>query len=439
MEAVSTKESITRFHWKIEFVGGLHLLLISLDIGVLSFALPQLVPAWGLGPTQIATIIIASGVGTLIGGIFVGNAADRIGRRYALQLSLILTAIGTALGAISWDYVSLAAFQFLAGLGIGAVAPVTGTFVGEFAPAKYRGRLSVLLELFWIGGSLAATLASIILVPGFGWRGVFIFGAIPLIWVAMQRRFMPESPRYLMSQGRHNEVRLFVEQIRQKYGLSYDHLMQQQPHANKGLLASLGELLSGPLLKRAACTWLLWFVLLYTYYGIFIWWPTLMTASGVGIMRTLEYMLVFTSVQIPGIVVASFLVDVIGRKAVIVPALFICGVAAYMFGNATSPVEILIWGSVVSTTNLAAFGVMVGYTAELFPTRVRGTGAGSASAFGRMGTVIVPAAVALLVSSWSAGFQAVFVMFAIVLLIGALGVGILGEETKGRTLEEIGT
>ena len=435
---MAREETITRFHWKIEFVGGIHLLLAAIDTGVLTFALAQLVGIWHLTPIQIGVIAVASAVGMFIGAIFFGNAADRIGRRSALQLSLLAGTIGTALGAVSWDYVSLAVFQLIAGLGVGNIGSVAGAFIGEFAPAKYRGRLSAFLEMFWVLGGLLATIASLFILPGFGWRLAFVFGALAFVWIAVQKRFVPESPRYLISRGKHDEARQFLSKVKEDYGLDYDHLMHtKHSSANKGLWASFGELWSGPLIRRTVCTWLLWFVLVFTYYGIFIWLPTLLAARGLGIMRTIQYMLVFTGVQVPAILAVAFLVDIIGRKRILVPALLVCSIASYMFGKADSPTDILFWGSIVSLSNIMGWGVMLGYTPELFPTRVRGTGTGAAAAFGRIGSIIVPGAIVMLISSWSTGYEMVFIMFAAILLVGAVSVAILGEETKGRTLEEI--
>ena len=108
-----------------------------------------------------------------------------------------------------------------------------------------------------------------------------------------------------------------------------------------------------------------------------------------------------------------------------------------MFGSADSYLETLILGAIVAGSNIIGWSVMLGYTAELFPTRLRGTGSGWASAFGRVGGILVPGAIALLLGSWGEGYQVVFIMFAIILGAGALLVALLGEETKGRSLEDI--
>lgn len=428
---------LTRFHWKLEIVGGLHLLLASVDIGLLSFIYVLLVPEWHLTPWHIGAIGMANAAGTGLGAMLTGMAADRFGRKGVLRLCLALTGLGTVLGAISWDYLSLAVFQFIAGIGNGGIAPSVGVLIGEFAPARYRGRLSAMTELFWISGWLVAVLGAYLIIPQWGWRAAFVFGGIALIYVAVQGRLVPESPRFLLARGRSVEANAMLDTLRARYGILQDLSAVSASVNNRNILAGLKELWSGPLARRTACTWVLWFVLVFTYFGIFIWTPTLLAAAGYSVMRTFEFSLAFALVQFPAVILAVFCIDWLGRKWLVVPSLFICGVASYFFGSAGSFPEILFWGCLIAASNIIGWAVMLGYTAELFPTHIRGTGSGWASAFGRAGAIIVPAAMAFLMGTWSTGFQLVFIMFAIILIAGALLLAILGEETKGRTLEEI--
>lgn len=428
---------LTRFHWKIEFVGGMHLLLASLDVGLLSFIYTQLVPEWHLTPWQMGSIGIANAVGTGLGAVIAGTAADRLGRKSVMRLCLAATAIGTLVGAISWDYVSLAIFQFVAGMGTAGVAPAVSVLVSEFAPARFRGRLMAITEFFWVSGWFVSVLGAYLIIPIWGWRAAFVFGGIPLIFVAIQSRLVPESPRFLLARGRKEEALRFLEMLRARYGIVQDSPSAPPSTQHRGVLAGLRELWSGHLARRTASTWILWFVLVFSYFGMFIWIPTLLATAGFSVMRTFEFAFVFTLAQFPATLLSVFVIDWVGRKWVIAPTLFICGVAAFFFGRAESFPELLVWGCLVSGSNIIGWSIMPGYTAELFPTRLRGTGTGWASAFGRLGAIIVPGAIALLLGSWASGYQIVFIMFSAVLILGALLIAILGEETKGRTLEEI--
>jgi MFS transporter, putative metabolite:H+ symporter len=146
--------------------------------------------------------------------------------------------------------------------------------------------------------------------------------------------------------------------------------------------------------------------------------------------------LIITLAQIPGYFSAAFLVDRIGRKATLVPYLFGCAIASYLFGQAATSTEIILYGCLISFFNLGAWGVVYTYTPELYPTQLRGTGAGAAAGIGRIGGIVAPWIVAQILSSGS-GQNAVFTQFAIVVVLGAIVVGILGEETRQRSLEEI--
>jgi putative MFS transporter len=180
----------------------------------------------------------------------------------------------------------------------------------------------------------------------------------------------------------------------------------------------------------------------FSYYGLFIWLPTLLVGRGYAEVQSFRFTLLITLAQIPGYFAAAWLVERAGRRATLVPFLVLCAGASWLFGNAGGAGTLLLWGSLVSFFNLGAWGVTYGYTPELYPTRLRGTGTGSAAAFGRIGGILAPLVVGhLLVHSGAAGgdggFAAVFAVFTAVLLMGAVVVAIYGEETRGRTLEQI--
>jgi len=175
----------------------------------------------------------------------------------------------------------------------------------------------------------------------------------------------------------------------------------------------------------------------YSYYGIFTWLPTLLAGRGFPLVQSFQFTLIITLAQIPGYFTAAFLVERVGRKATLVPFMLLCALSSWAFGGSQTPNELILWGSLVSFFNLGAWGVTYGYTPELYPTWLRGTGTGSAAAFGRIGGVLAPLVVGKLMGTWGGGFAAVFVMFAAVLVAGSIGVLALGEETRGRTLEEI--
>ena len=124
------------------------------------------------------------------------------------------------------------------------------------------------------------------------------------------------------------------------------------------------------------------------YYGIFTWLPSLLVKSGHTLLRSFEFMLYMTLAQLPGYYIAAYLVDKIGRKATISSMLAVCAFAAFMFGNATSANDIIMWGCIMSLSNLGAWGITHAYSTEQYPTHARATGVGYAAACGRIGGIL---------------------------------------------------
>jgi MFS transporter, putative metabolite:H+ symporter len=185
--------------------------------------------------------------------------------------------------------------------------------------------------------------------------------------------------------------------------------------------------------------WLLWFSMIYSYYGIFIWLPSLLVASGLGLVRSFAYVLIITAAQVPGYFSAAWLVDRWGRKPTLVAYLAGCVVSSFAFGQAAGAAAVIVWGCLISFFNLGAWGVVYTYTPESYPTALRGTGSGWASGVGRVGGIIAPLVVGWILSRWPGRQDLVFAQFALVVFIGLISVLALGHETKGRSLEDIST
>lgn len=428
---------LSKVHWKIVLVCGLGWLFDAMDAGIISFVLAVLLKKWQLSPTQIGWIGSAGLIGMFVGALLSGTIADRIGRKYLFQATLLLFSIATGLCGLAGGFASLVFLRFLVGFGLGGELPVASTLVTEFAPAKHRGRMLVILESFWAFGWTAAAVISFLIIPRFenGWKFAFLIGFLPAFYVFYLRRSIPESPRYLASKGKIEEAREVVRWMEKECGAEPVEItegpMVQKP---KNTIRSIFE---GRYIRRTLMLWILWFAMVYSYYGIFTWLPSLLVKDGHQVIATFRFVLIITLAQIPGYFSAAVLVDRIGRKWTLVPYLFGCAIAAYLFGNANTGTEIILYGCLISFFNLGAWGVVYTYTPELYPTDRRATGAGMAAAFGRIGGIIAPMVVAWILSNISDGRHFVFVQFAIVIVLGAIAVAVLGEETRQKSLEEI--
>ena len=427
-------------HRKVTLLAGLGWMFDAMDIGLLSFVLVALASEWGLSQAQVGAVISIGLFGMFVGAAASGVLADRYGRRAVLMATLLVYSIATGLTALVWGYGALLVLRFVTGLGLGGELPVASTLVAEVAPTKQRGRMLVLLESFWAYGWILAALIGYLVIPEYGWRVAFLIGALPALYVLVLRRNLPESPRYLLRKGRYAEA----QEAAAGFGVEHDGTEERHdvsPSFGGG--TGLGLLWSAAYARRTAMLWVLWFGMVFSYYGIFTWLPQILaTSAGYGLVRSFEFVLLITLAQIPGYFSAAYLVEKWGRKATLVTYLLGSAAAALAFGLRglgadASGAELVLWGSLVSFFNLGAWGVLYGYTPELYPTAARGSGTGWATGIGRIGGIAGPYLVGLMLGGTSFGPGAVFVVFAVVLLVIALDVLILGEETMGRSLDDI--
>jgi len=425
-----------RFHYKLLLVTGLGWLFDSMDTGLIAFILPVLAKEWGLAPGQMGLIGSIGLIGMALGAVVSGTIADRIGRKKVFTITVLLYSIASAFCALSWNYQSLLVFRFLVGFGLGGELPVAATLVSEYAPSRVRGRFIVLLESFWGLGWIAAACIAYFFIPLYGWRMAFLIGALPALYVCLIRMHMPESVRYLLAHGRLGEARQIVVSLERQLHVPVAPFVSEKETVPVVAKASFRELWKKPFASRTIMLWLVWFGINFSYYGIFMWLPSLVFQQGFTVVKTFEYVLIMTLAQLPGYYCAAWLVDKIGRKYTLSAFLLFSGVASYFFGHASTAAALMMWGSVMSFFNLGAWGVLYTYTPEQYPTAIRALGSGWAAGFGRFGGMAAPMMVGALLAR-SFGFASVFYMFALVFAAVAVIVMSLGVESKQKDLESI--
>ena len=237
-----------------------------------------------------------------------------------------------------------------------------------------------------------------------------------------------------MKKGRLDEAHALVSKIETELGVTPGPKpTAAQLETATSATFSVAKLFSPVYLKRTVCLWLLWFCIVFSYYGIFLWLPTLLVKAGHTMVQSFEFVLWMTVAQIPGYFAAAALVDRLGRKPTMAIFLLGCAVAAYMFGNAKTTSDIYLWGCLMSFFNLGAWGILYTYSPELYPTEARSTGVGWAAGFGRIGGILAPMVVAAMITAPDA-VPMVFIMFTGVLIVAALNMLILGDETKQKAL-----
>ena len=436
------KLPVGSFHYKLLIVTGLGWLFDSMNTGLIAFVLPILAKEWHLTPEQVGWIGSIGLIGMALGAVLAGTLADKFGRKNIFAVTLVLHSLATGLCAVAWNYESLLVFRFLVGIGLGGELPVAATLMTEYAPSKLRGRFIVLLESFWGLGWLVAVCISYLVIPKFGWQTGFIIGAIPALYVFVIRLYVPESIRYLISKNKIDEARNIILTLEKKLSVKSEPFTEELSSVELGsdrnnVPSKFSSLWTPRLFGRTLMLWIAWFGIVYSYYGIFMWLPSIAFSQGFEVVKTFEYVLIVTLAQLPGYCAAAWLVDVIGRRYTLSSFLLMSGVCAYFFGNAATPTELLMWGAAMSFFNLGAWGVIYTYTPELYPTSIRALGSGWAAGFGRIGGMIAPMLVGIFLAN-GVQIKFIFAMFASVFILISLIVIGLGIESKQTALEEIG-
>ncbi|EDX55254.1 major facilitator family transporter [Bacillus cereus W] len=388
---------------KLLGIAGLGWLFDAMDVGMLSFVMVALQKDWGLSTQEMGWIGSINSIGMVVGALVFGILSDKIGRKSVFIITLLLFSIGSGLTALTTTLAMFLVLRFLIGMGLGGELPVASTLVSESVEAHERGKIVVLLESFWAGGWLIAALISYFVIPKYGWEVAMILSAIPALYALYLRWNLPDSPRF------------------------------QKVEKRPSVIENIKSVWSGEYRKATIMLWILWFSVVFSYYGMFLWLPSVMVLKGFSLIKSFQYVLIMTLAQLPGYFTAAWFIERLGRKFVLVTYLIGTACSAYLFGVAESLTVLIVAGMLLSFFNLGAWGALYAYTPEQYPTVIRGTGAGMAAAFGRIGGILGPLLVGYLVAS-QASLSLIFTIFCGSILIGVFAVIILGQETKQREL-----
>lgn len=430
---------ISWWHVKTRIIVGVATFFDAFDALAIASVLPVLVSMWKLSPPQIGLLISAGYLGQLIGALYFGWFAERYGRMTGMVWSIAIFAAMSLICALAWNYESLLIFRVIQGFGLGGEVPIAAAYISELAKPNTRGRFVLLYELVFPIGIVAASVLGVWIVPHFGWQYMFVIGACPAILALFLRRVLPESPRWLASRGRLKDAEAAVSRIEQETVKSTGAALPpiQLRVTVKSKRASLSDLFGAFYLRRTLVVWVIWFTAYLVNYGLMIWMPTVYrTVFNLPLDVSLQYGMITTAVGLLSAVLAALVIDHVGRKPLFAVA-FAGGAAALlalaMIDHPTGQ-QVLLYISIaqffVSPINL---GVYV-YTPELYPTRVRALGVGTATAWLRLGSMVGPTAIGLMIAS---GLQAVFALFGLLAVFAAVVTAAFAVETKQQVLEEI--
>lgn len=430
---------ISSWHVKARIVIGVATFFDAFDALAIAFVLPVLVPLWKLTPPEIGLMISTGYLGQLFGALAFGWFAQRYGYVKALVWSTLLFSIMSVGCAFAWNYQSLLVFRTLQGIGLGGEVPIAAVYISEIARAKGRGRFVLLYELIFPIGLVAAGIAGRWIVPNLGWHYMFLIGAVPAILALFMQRLLPESPRWLAMRGRNDEAEAAISYIERA---TENSTGKPLPPIEKVVTtheqpASWSDLFGPIYLRRTLVVWMIWFAAYLITYGLTVWLPTIYrTVFHLSLEQSLQYGLITQIAGLFGTLICALSIDYFGRRPWF--ALAFAGAAAALCGlwflGADLPQRVLVLVSIAFFfSSVLSIGVYL-YTPELYPTRARAMGVGTATAWLRLASMIGPTVVGLMIGG---GLDNVFLAFGLIAAIAAVITYFFAVETKSRVLEDV--
>lgn len=427
------------FQWKLLTICGLTWAADAMEVLLMGFALPGIRAEFGIAGGAVTALLTATFLGMFVGAAFWGNMADRLGRRRVFLITVSLGVVFGLLGAFVPSVAWLMVARFLTGFAIGGTLPVDYAMLAELVPAAWRGRFLVYLESFWAIGTVAvAALAwwlGTAFAPEVAWRYLLAGAALPGLIGLLARFGLPDSPRYLLAQGRQGEAEAAVTTVARANGrpgaLGGASLAAAAPTATPAPRPA--DLLRGALRGRTLKLGLVWFGLSLGYYGIFSWLPSFLRAGGMELTEVYRTTLLLALAQLPGYALAAYLVEAVGRRLTVTGFLLLGAVSTFLFLTASTPQSVLLTSALLSFALLGAWGAVYAYTPELFPTSVRSTGMGAMSAAARAASLVSPSVGALLLTGQ---LSVALTVFALCFTVAGVAAWSIGVETRGLPLDE---
>lgn len=368
--------------YRLLFIVGTAWLFDAMDVAMLSFIMPLLKTEWSLSPLQLGTVSAATSVGMIFGAVICGILADRFGRKHVLIYTLMLFSLGNLLLTVAPNVNVFILIRFITGIGLGGELPVAATVIADHYHGTQQSRMLVLADSFWAIGWLLASVLAFYVMPLVGWRVTVLLTAVTVLYALMMRRHLPvDQPS--------------VAPARPSY-----KVLWQPAYRKQTLLLSA-----------------LWFIVMLTYYGMFLWLPSILVMRGFTIVHSFGYTLLITVAQLPGYYLAAYLMGKLQRKTVLLIYLVGTVISVLAFSVANSDLTVLASGAWLSFFDLGAWGTLIALTPGQFPQAIRGTGMGTAQSIGRIGATIGPYMVGLLLQ-FKLPLTAILSVFIGFLLIG---------------------
>ncbi len=416
-------------HWVVAGLLGLALVIDVMKPASLGFVTPGMRSEYGLDASTVAWLPLAALTGTVIGSFLWGALADIYGRRAAIILSSVLF-IGTSICGAMPDFWWNVFMCLLMGMGAGGMLPVAYALLAEIIPTRHRGWMLVLIGgIGAVGGYFVASFCSALLQPEFGWRIMWFLNLPTGLLLIGLSPFLPESARFLQQMGRGAEARRMLA----RFGAIAHPPPPVQLEDHTYLPPDDRQFLGlTSALTLAALAWGL------VNFGLLLWLPGALVAEGRSVGAASALIAQSTVISLPVVVVATVLYSTWSTKGSLLVMIGVMTLGLIGFLLRGSGVALLadplISLTLVIIGSCGVISILLPYTTENYPLRIRGRATGWVAGCSKLGGLI---AQGISVAGAAPPFAIAALLVAIPSALSLLLIGRLGRETRGRDLREI--
>lgn len=380
---------------KLLLVIGTAWLFDAMDVALLSFIMPLIKTEWNLTPAQVGYVSSVTSLGMVFGSLLFGYLADKFGRKNVMIVTLIVFSVGNLLLAFTKDVNQFMLVRFITGMGLGGELPVAATMLADNFKGKTQAKMLIMADSFWAIGWILAAVISNTVTPMYGWRASVVVTFFVMMYAFVMRRHLPE-----------NYEKKEKTSLKEQFAGIFNH----------------------DVIGKTMALSFLWFVVMFSYYGMFLWLPSVLVIRGFSIIHSFQYTLIMSLAQLPGYYLAAWLMGKISHKNILTMYLIGTISSASVFGVASSEWMLLASGAFLSFFNLGAWGALIAFTPSHFKADIRGMGVGFSQSIGRIGATLGPYLIGMLIGM-GFGIPVVFGMFVVALILGIIVLAVGTSET----------
>lgn len=429
---IVNKSKLKGFHYILILCLFFIMMFDGYDVVIYGATIPLLKAEWGISNIVAGSISSYTTIGTAVGAVLFGLYADRFGKKRIIIFTTFLFSFFTLLSGFATSPVFFIICRIIAGLGFGGVMPNVAALISEYAPTKHRAAIISFIFCGYSVGAMTASFSGQILLEKFSWQPVYWIGGLPLLLLPFIARILPESISSLMKQKDEKNLFVVLRKIEPTLLNETRFKYVQQGQQQK---SSVRDLFKNKLALSTIMFWLSCFCTFILMYSLNTWLPTLMMTAGYDLKSSLVFVAVLQIGAIAGTVVFGNIIQILGFKRVLIPLYIVGALSLVLIGYSEN---IYIAYGLIALIGAASVGLQNmsnAYVAEYYSVNVRAAALGSTMAFGRIGSIVAPTYMGILLTF---NLQPQFNFFAIGIaaIFGAIAMSFIREDRADYAVEK---